>query len=151
MNQPNSTPVQVGLAAVLGPGSGPAGLLVGRREARQALAGYWELPGGKCEPGEAVDACIAREVREEVGLEVTPYRPLSVIDHVYEHAAVRLHPWLCRFSGEPGELPAPWRWIPLTEVRHYTFPPANAPLLDELERLPEAGAADGAASEQPAS
>jgi mutator protein MutT len=111
-------------------------LLVCRRKADSVLGGYWEFPGGKCEPGETLEACACREVREETGLEVRVVRALGAIEHDYPHARVRLHPFVCEHAG--GELRplqvAEAKWIAAAEVAGYRFPEANAGLVAQIAR-----------------
>jgi mutator protein MutT len=109
-------------------------LLIARRPAGVHLGGMWEFPGGKVEAGESPEACILRELREEMHIEaeVTGSRPL--IEFAYPERSVRLHPIDCRWlSGEPQphgcEEP---RWVAPAELAEYPFPPANAPLLQSL-------------------
>jgi mutator protein MutT len=126
------SPVDVAIALVW---DGPR-LLITRRLANVHLGGYWELPGGKCAPGEAPAACAAREVREELGLEVAVLRPRPVIEHAYQDRLVRLHPFDCRYQGgDPAAAGcAAWRWVTVAELPAYEFPPANAGLLAALAR-----------------
>ena len=63
-------------------------VLICQRKSDTVLAGYWELPGGKCDPGETPDVCAVREVREEVGIAVRAIRGLEVIEHEYAYAHV---------------------------------------------------------------
>jgi len=152
--------VDVGLGAVVaeGPSREPR-LLITRRPGDRVYAGYWELPGGKCEAGEGPEACVVRELAEEVGLTVTPVRALTLVEHVYEHAHVRLHPWLCEPRG-PGEAQpievAELRWVSPAALGDYAFPEANRGILAELAPLLRAwgtghedeGGAHGGADEQ---
>jgi mutator protein MutT len=109
-------------------------LLIARRPMGVHLGGLWEFPGGKAEPGESPEACLLRELREELGInaEVTGRR--EVIPFTYPERTVRLHPIDCRWlSGEPHpagcEEP---RWVAPPELGSYEFPPANAALLAAL-------------------
>ncbi len=118
-------------------------LLITRRLANVHLGGCWELPGGKCRPGEALEDCVVREVLEEVGREVVPVGRRPVIEYDYRDRAVRLHPFDCRcLGGEPtaGGCAA-WRWVRVGELSGYEFPAANAELIAGLGRSgsPELG------------
>ena len=110
-------------------------VLICRRKHDTVLGGYWEFPGGKCDVGEAPEACVRREIMEEVGLTVIAIKALPLIEHVYPYASVRLHPFVCRHvSGEPQLLAvADAKWVLPAELGGYEFPPANAGLLAQVE------------------
>lgn len=115
-------------------------LLVTERPAGTHLAGSWELPGGKLRPGESIEACVAREVREETGVEVRPVRRLPVIEWDYPEKRVALHPVECEWLAGEGECleVAGLVWARKSDLRARVFPPANQVLIDELcdgERL----------------
>jgi mutator protein MutT len=105
-----------------------------REDPGDAFGGMWEFPGGKCEPGETPEACVRRELREELGIEVAPTAALAVIEHRYPSVHVQLHPFVCRLeSGEPTAISAAEaRWVDRGELGGYRFPEANASLLREL-------------------
>lgn len=111
-------------------------VLIAKRKDEAVLGGYWELPGGKREPGETMESCLAREFREELGLEVTVGEALPVISHSYPHAHVVLHPFFCRrVSGEPENLQvAEHRWVSPEELVSFKFPEANAELIEYVYR-----------------
>lgn len=75
-------------------------LLLGQRPEGKAYAGWWELPGGKLEPGETPLQALARELQEEVGIEVTAATPWVTHVHHYPHATVRLA--FCRVTAWRG-------------------------------------------------
>jgi 8-oxo-dGTP diphosphatase len=98
------------------------------------MPGYWEFPGGKCEPGEAPAECARREIAEEAGLEIVVDRLRRVVDHVYPHGHVLLHFFDCRPAAadaepEPG---AGFVWLPARDLLDLEFPGANAAILAEL-------------------
>ena len=108
--------------------------LVRRRPEGTVYAGYWEFPGGKCEPGESPAEATARECREETGLEVVVERLRRIIEHRYPHGHVRLHFFDCRPAdahAEPGD-GSGCRWVRAVELKALRFPEANEPILDEL-------------------
>jgi 8-oxo-dGTP diphosphatase len=81
--------------------------LLQRRPAGTHMAGYWEFPGGKLEEGETPAAALAREMREELGVEIDGVRPLWVIRHAYDDREVELHFLAARIAaGEPRALQA---------------------------------------------
>jgi A/G-specific adenine glycosylase len=93
-------------------------VLVAQRNADDMLGGLWEFPGGKCEDGETLPECLAREMREELGVEVEVGERLTVIKHAYTHFRITLHAFRCRVvSGKPRCLDcAAFRWAPPTEL-----------------------------------
>lgn len=111
-------------------------LLICRRRLHDTLGGYFEFPGGKCKEDESLEACLERELMEELGIVALPIEKLAIIEHDYPHRKVRLHPFLCRHvHGEPQPLEcAQVLWIDPADLPNYRFPPANQALLDELIR-----------------
>lgn len=109
-------------------------VLICRRPEGKSFAGYWEFPGGKREAGEAVEQCLRRELREELGIEATPVHRLSTIDHDYPKGAIRLHPYVCAHThGEPQPLASQEvRWVEPRALSGYRFPPANDVLIAEV-------------------
>ncbi len=128
-----STIVEVA-AAVLLRADGKEYLLAQRPEGK-VYAGYWEFPGGKVEPGESVRAALARELHEELGIEVEAATPWLTREHVYPHATVRLHFW--RVTAWRGELHplehSAVRWLSIGgEESVEPMLPANGPILKSL-------------------
>jgi len=93
-------------------------MLVAQRHADDMLGGLWEFPGGKREDGETLAACLAREIREELGVEVVVGEQLVVVKHAYTHFRITLHAFRCRLVA--GELRcldcAAFRWATLAEL-----------------------------------
>jgi mutator protein MutT len=110
--------------------------LIRQRPEGTVYAGYWEFPGGKCEPGETPAEATRRECLEETGLVVVVGSLRRVIDHVYPHGHVRLYFYDCE-PADPCAEPSAGsgcRWTLATELREYRFPEANEPILEELVR-----------------
>jgi mutator protein MutT len=111
-------------------------ILLCQRRDGDTFGGYWEFPGGKVEPGESLEDCLRRELREEIEIEVRPTRALPHIDHQYPDALVRLHPFLCdHLRGEPQLIECQQAvWIDPANLRNYKLPPANEQLIDDVIR-----------------
>ena len=127
--------MEVAVGILAEPVNGHWRVLIARRPEGGVLGGYWEFPGGKREPGESLERCLIREVREELGLVVCVTDALPAVDHCYDHGRVRLCPFFCQRldDREPQALAvSEWRWIEPTELDDYTFPPANAALLEHV-------------------
>ncbi len=133
---PSHPVVDVAIGILIEGGENGLRLLITQRPKQAILGGYWELPGGKVEPGETIAACLVREFAEEVGLTIEVSESLPVIEHRYDHGNVRLHPCFCRrVSGAPTNLQvAEHRWATAAELSGYRFPPANAELMVTLAR-----------------
>lgn len=108
-------------------------LLICQRKAADTFGGYWEFPGGKQEAGETLEECLQRELREELDISARPITQLTTIHHDYEHALVRLHPFVCEYvSGDIRHLECQAsKWIEPRDLPQYEFPPANESLLTE--------------------
>jgi mutator protein MutT len=109
-------------------------LLICQRRHDDTFGGSFEFPGGKCEEGETLEACLARELMEELRIVATPIQKLAVVEHDYPHAKLRLHPFLCEHvHGEPQPIEcARAMWIDPATLPSFTFPPANESLLQEV-------------------
>ncbi len=113
-------------------------LLLARRAADTHLAGFWEFPGGKCEPGESDAQALTRELREEVGLEVAVGELFHETAFTYPERQVHLHFYTCGWqAGEarPLDAVAEVRWVHPSQLVDYNFPPANDALLAKLAAL----------------
>lgn len=95
------------------------------------LGGLWEFPGGKRTPRESWEACLRRELREELGIGITALRRLGRLRHAYVHGRIRFNVFSCRVaSGSPRPFGASrLRWVAPGQLSRYRFPPANRPLL----------------------
>jgi 8-oxo-dGTP diphosphatase len=114
-------------------------VLIARRPAGKSLAGLWEFPGGKVEPGEAPEAALVRELEEElaVTVAVADLTPLTFASHSYADFHLLMPLYAVRqWQGEPiarehDEL----AWALPTDLLRYPMPPADEPLVAFLTRL----------------
>jgi 8-oxo-dGTP diphosphatase len=108
--------------------------LLAQRPEGKPYPGYWEFPGGKIEPGEDVAGALARELKEELGIEVRESSPWITRVYAYTHATVRLHFWrVTRWDGEPQRLEdQDIRWQRAEAPDVSPMLPANAPVLAAL-------------------
>jgi mutator protein MutT len=109
-------------------------LLITQRHADAHLGGLWEFPGGKREPNETFEACLSRELREELGIEVEVGGLVESLPHAYPEKTVHLKFYQCRWKQhEPQPLGcAAFKWVSAAELKDYAFPAADARLLEKL-------------------
>jgi 8-oxo-dGTP diphosphatase len=111
-------------------------VLIAQRPEGKPMAGLWEFPGGKLEPGESPEAALIRELREELGIETwaSCLAPLSFASHAYPGFHLLMPLFVCRkWQGvpEPREHAA-LAWARAAELSSYPMPPADLPLLPVL-------------------
>ncbi len=111
-------------------------LLITQRPPTGHLANLWEFPGGKREAGESFEQCLARELREELAVDVSVGELLEDITHAYAEKTVRLRFYRCALqAGEPRAIGCQaMAWITRAELERYEFPAADARLLEALRR-----------------
>ena len=114
-------------------------LLIAQRPPGVHLEGLWEFPGGKREPGETYEACLLREIREELGCEVLVGLMLHESEHAYPEKCVRIRFFQCQLvSGIPEPLEcAALRWISPGSLGLFQFPEADQALIEQLKMHPE--------------
>lgn len=109
-------------------------LLITQRPQNSHLGGLWEFPGGKREAAETFEECLAREIREELGIQIVVGKLFEEIIHDYAEKSVRLKFFICELIS--GELQAlgcsAIKWISKSELDDFEFPAADAQLLDKL-------------------
>jgi mutator protein MutT len=107
--------------------------LVTRRIDGTHLAGHWEFPGGKCEPGESVEDCLARELREELGVVAVVRAEIYRTVYAYSDRRLDLRFFACEVEGEPRPLIGQEiRWVARAGLRGLQFPPADKELVERL-------------------
>ncbi len=124
-------PIQVAAGIIVSEGR----YLLTRRKAGAHLGGFWEFPGGKREPGESLEACLRREVREELGVEITDPTLFRVICHDYREKSVELHFFRCSIlEGQARPLGCDdLRWVAPEDLASIELPPADRPLIEALQ------------------
>ena len=107
--------------------------LVTRRLRGAHLEGYWEFPGGKCDAGEPLAACLRREILEELAVDVIVGAEIHSAAHDYPDRVVELHFFSCELAGEPHPaLGQEMQWAKRSDLRALHFPPADDELIDRL-------------------
>jgi 8-oxo-dGTP diphosphatase len=111
-------------------------LLITQRHAKSHLGGLWEFPGGKREADETFEQCLVREIREELGVEISVGKLFEEIFHDYPEKSVHLKFFICKLlRGEPQPLDcAAVKWIGKSNLAAHEFPAADAQLLEKLKK-----------------
>ncbi|MEZ5530251.1 MAG: 8-oxo-dGTP diphosphatase MutT [Porticoccaceae bacterium] len=123
--------VHVAAAVILGT---DGSILIARRPDHIHKGGLWEFPGGKVEDGETVSDALARELDEELAIQVLAAEPLLEVRHDYPDKSVLLDVWcVSEYRGEPrGNEGQPTRWVMPTQLIDFPFPEANQPIIDAV-------------------
>lgn len=111
--------------------------LLTRRLEQTHCALLWEFPGGKRQPGEGLMECLNRELREELGIEISVGEHITTIFHSYVEVHVILHFfWCTRLKGDPEPLDCKeFRWVPPSDFHTLEFPAADESFLSLLTTL----------------
>ncbi|WP_321365511.1 8-oxo-dGTP diphosphatase MutT [Celeribacter sp.] len=114
-------------------------VLLAQRPEGKSMAGLWEFPGGKVEPGETPEAALVRELHEELGIETwnSCLAPLTFASHSYDDFHLMMPLFACRkWNGVPtpreGQV---LKWVKARDLRDYPMPPADIPLIPILRDL----------------
>ena len=114
-------------------------VLIAERPEGKAMAGLWEFPGGKVEPGESPEATLIRELKEELGIDVRAacLAPLTFASHAYADFHLLMPLYVCRrwkglVHGREGQ---ELKWCAANQLRALPMPPADVPLIPFLEEL----------------
>lgn len=111
-------------------------VLLAERPAGKSLAGLWEFPGGKINNDETPEHALARELREELGIDVSPddLSPLTFASHAYPDFHLLMPLFACRaWRGEPAPREGQrLAWVAVDALTNYPMPPADAPLIEAV-------------------
>ncbi len=112
-------------------------ILVAQRKETAMLGGLWEFPGGSLEKGETLQQCVARELKEELGVAVEIGPRLTTVHHAYSHFTIELHAYWARIqSGRPRAIHcAAFAWSRLSALRTRPFSRADLQIIEALEAL----------------
>ncbi len=111
-------------------------VLIAQRTQGKTLAGLWEFPGGKVEPGEQPEVALIRELNEELGIDVTQacLAPVTFASHAYDDFHLLMPVYVCRrWNGEVEKREhSDIRWVRPNKLREFPMPPADEPLIAHL-------------------
>ena len=110
--------------------------LIAQRPPEGMLGGLWEFPGGKLEPTDVdLAACLRREIKEELDMEIEVGAPITTVQHAYTHFRITLHAFHARHvNGEPQAIGcADWRWVELADLTHFPFPVTDQKIIHALQ------------------
>jgi 8-oxo-dGTP diphosphatase len=114
-------------------------VLIAQRPLGKSMAGLWEFPGGKVEPGERPEQCLIRELKEELGITVREecLAPLTFASHSYPDFHLLMPLYVCRrWEGiVTAQEQQALKWVRPGELRNYPMPPADEPLISHLTTL----------------
>jgi len=110
--------------------------LITKRQKGVHLEGLWEFPGGKCDPGESLPACLARELKEELDVDVVGVgEEVFTTVHAYPDRSVELHFLRCELTGQPApQQGQQMQWVAREDLSRLPFPPADVELIRWLTR-----------------
>ncbi|MEE2999135.1 MAG: (deoxy)nucleoside triphosphate pyrophosphohydrolase [Pseudomonadota bacterium] len=114
-------------------------ILLAQRPEGKPMGGLWEFPGGKVEEGETSELALIRELKEELGIDITEncLAPFSFVTHAYDDFNLLMLLYICRvWRGIPTSLESQnLKWVRLEKFETYKMPPADLPLVAMLKEF----------------
>ncbi len=109
-------------------------ILICQRAPHKSMPMKWEFPGGKIEADESKEACLIREILEELELNITIGMPLTATQHQYPEFSITLYPFLCKIAAGTIHLTehAQAKWIEIDELTSYDWADADFPIVKEI-------------------
>lgn len=111
-------------------------IIIAQRKSSDHLSGKWEFPGGKIEPGETPEECLARELSEEFDIDVAIGAFLGSNDHHYDHVSIELMAYRAVWIGGAITMNdhKAYRWVTIDQLTEFDFAPADIPFVEMLRR-----------------
>lgn len=112
-------------------------ILICQRSAKMKLPLKWEFPGGKIEAGESKEESLIREIKEELGIDITVGRALEIVEYHYSEFSICLYPFLCKWTGGTLAIAehAQTIWVDNSDLLNYDWAAADLPIVKELMQL----------------
>ncbi len=133
---PQKPVILVAAAAIL---DSDSRILIARRPPGKDMAGLWEFPGGKVRSDETPEFALMRELKEELDIDTRPccFAPLAFASHGYDHFHLLMPLFVCRvWKGVPKAMEGQEiKWCSIPDLYQYDMPPADLPLLDQVQNL----------------
>jgi 8-oxo-dGTP diphosphatase len=109
-------------------------IIIAQRKSSDHLAGKWEFPGGKIEPGETPEECLARELKEELGIDTAVGEFLGANIHHYEHISIELMAYRTFWVGGAVSMNdhKAYEWVTVGQLAEFDFAPADMPFVNML-------------------
>jgi 8-oxo-dGTP diphosphatase len=111
-------------------------IIIAQRKRGDHQSGKWEFPGGKIEPGETPEKCLARELKEEFDIDVIIGAPLGSNVHHYDHISIELMAYRASWVGGAITMNDhnAYRWVTIDQLAEFDFSPADIPFVEMLRR-----------------
>ncbi len=115
-------------------------VMIAQRLEGDMLGGLWEFPGGKLEPGETIEECVVRELKEELGINIEVGKKLITVKHAYSHFTMTMHVYFTKIiSGRPRLIHcADYKWVEISDLRRFAYSKADLQVVDALQNASRA-------------